>query len=170
MSQVRLVSAVIVLAFCGVIVTSCGGVGEDDPNIPLVTLIAPPTQFASGTCDETVTLEAWLQTVQFQIEAFDRLFNTANGKSQQAIREDLTELNRFRILVAETPAPDCAVALNGDILEAMGNALTAFQQYANGDRNDLDTVMAEAQSGFTAFQPEFDALVERMEAQFQQGS
>ncbi len=148
-------------------IAGCGGVGGAAPVEPL-TLTPPGELRQDGTCDDTILLEDWLQSAEFYQLAYIELLQTAPGQSRQDLYIEVNRLNEELVNYAALPAPDCVVDVQRQLLEVMQATLVNLQAYVNGEQNDLQSIINQAQVSFSSVRPAFDALIFRMEQQYRQ--
>lgn len=146
---------------------SCSSSDESAVVLPPLTLPSPPTPVFVGECDDTPTLEAWLQTIQFQQRDFSTLMDEARSQSEQALYLSVEQLALLQIRISEEPAPDCGVDLHQSILGIMNEVVQSLQTYVNTDTGNLDEIVDNAQLAFNGLLPQQSELLNRLETQYQ---
>jgi hypothetical protein len=166
MSKLKLILHTILVA-C--ITTGCalGEVSNVTP-LPPITLAPPPALKLVGTCDDTKTLETWLQTTSELRINFQTLMNTAAAKDKVSMYEDVINLAALRDLAFAAEIPDCAAEAGIKLSDIMSQTVTAFQSFVNGDTPDLGNTITEVNAQIDAITAAQNELISRMDAQFQQ--
>jgi hypothetical protein len=166
MSKLKLILHTILLA-C---ITGGCAIGEvsNATSLPPITLAPPPALRLVGTCDDTKTLETWLQTTNDLRINFQTLMNTAAAKDKAAMYGDVINLAALRDSTFTVETPDCAAETGIKLSDTMSQAVTAFQSFANGDTPDLGNTITEVNMQIDAVAAAQFELISRMEAQFQQ--
>jgi hypothetical protein len=136
---------------------------EDGP----LALRPAPTLVYVGSCDQTPTMESWLQVVIFQRRDFVRLMSEAPGQSRLDLREDVEQMAAYRDRIAQEPVPDCGAEVIGALGSAMDGVLAEFVNYINGEDVDLGVVVESYNDDFAAINAQLDALLLRLDNQFQ---
>jgi len=151
------------------IITACalGDVSNATPPPP-ITLAPPPALNLVGTCDETKTLENWLQVTSELRASFQTQMNATAAKSKAEMYADVLELAALRDSSFEVATPDCAAETGIKLSDAMSQTVTAFQMYVNGDTPDLGNTIADMNGQIDQIAAMQNDLIDRMNTQFQQ--
>lgn len=144
----------------------CGGVGVSVTEPPPLTLAPLPTSVVGGDCTLTSDLETWLQRVSLRHQEFLELIADAGDKTPQQLFAVVQRMYSLAQVIRANPVVDCGQEAQETLLEAMTGAIVLFQPYVNGERDDLDVIIAESQAGFTEATAMLDALLERLLAQY----
>lgn len=161
---------ILVLMLCLMLVIVAAACAIADAPVkqgPPVTLSPLPELVFTDdvSCDDTSALESWLQSSTFMMDDFLAIMKTAAGKRGD-IYDDVIALATLRDQVFTMTVPDCAVEPHNMIADAMKIAVTVFQEYNNGDREELGGIVDETKGRFEgvgAFQTE---LTDRLEQQY----
>ena len=146
---------------------SCSSSDESAVVFPPLTLPSPPTPIFSGDCADTPTLEAWLQTIQFQQRDFSTLMDELRSQSEQALYLSIEQLALLHIRISEEPAPDCGADLHQAVLGIMDEVVQELQTYVNADSGNLDEIIENGQLAFNGLLPQQAELLNRLETQYQ---
>jgi len=165
MSKLRLV---LFLLLPGIL-TACalGDVSNATP-LPPITLAPPPALNLVGTCDDTKTLENWLQVSTTLRDNFQTQMNAAAAKSKAEMSVDIPGLAALRDSSFEAATPDCAAEAGIKLSDTMSQAVTAFQRYVNGETPDLGNTVVDINGQIDQISVMQNDLIERMNTQFQQ--
>lgn len=136
--------------------------------IPPVTLMPPPEITFRGSCDNTRDLEMWLQITTRLAGDFLQVMNDAAARNKAEMRDPLLAMAALRDSTHQAITPDCAVDSEILLSDAMNRAISAFQEYLNGVRGDLGSVIAETNDQIEQVIAMQNALMQRMDAQMQQ--
>ena len=149
------------------LLVSCSSSDEPVLNLPPLTLPAPPTPVFSGECNDTQTLESWLQTTQFQQRDFMTLMEEVQNQTEEALYLSVEQLALLHIRVSEEPAPDCATELHQSILSIMNGVVVDLQSHVNVGSGNLIEIVENARVAFNGLLPQQTELLNRLEAQYQ---
>lgn len=147
----------------------CGGAAERIPEQPPLTFEVPPTPVFTGTCDTPAALEAWLQTISLRYREFDVFLANAVDQNARQLYDDVMRMGRIVTIVSETHAPECAADAHQTMLGAMGFTAGRFQEYVNGDADNLRAIIEQARVQFEPALAQRDALLELLDSLYQQG-
>lgn len=168
MAEVRWYLLACILVFWPL--AGCGGVSEDVPDQPPLTFEPVPTLFAEGSCENIEDLESWLQTVGLRYREFDEFLDNASDQSRRQIYENVARMGRIAVIIAELPAPDCAVDTHALMHDAMQFTANRFQEYVNGDAENLNAIVDQAQVQFAPALNEYNILLEELDARYRQSN
>jgi hypothetical protein len=160
------------LAIFGVIGMLAGCAIGDSPQalmtqLPPVTLNAPPTTMFAGNCELTIDLNNWLQNSVFIRRDFlDSMYGAAL-MNQVEMRNEVIRMAALRDQMSLTPAPDCTADAHLILVNAMTQAVDAFQAYANGDAPDLGNTIVDVRSQIDTVIAVQDELTLRLDQQYQ---
>ncbi len=161
------------LILCGIVLASlmagCA-LGEVSiaTSLPPITLAPPPALQLVGTCEDTKTLETWLQITSELLTNFQILMNTAAVKNQAEIYGDVLNLAALRDSALSVETPDCAAETGIKLGDTMSQVVTVFQLFANGDAPDLGNTIPDINAQLDAIAAVQIELISRMDSQFQQ--
>lgn len=144
------------------VLSACAVTDKPAIDLPPLTLSAPPTPVFEGSCDESRSLETWLQTVDFQERDFVQLMTGADRRSYEELYFDVEQMARLRDRVSATVAPDCAMEAHTLLLSLMAEVLDSYQASVNGDDVDLSEVIDEFTPQFENYEALQRALVQRL--------
>jgi hypothetical protein len=162
--QIFVVVLPLVLAACALTDVS------NSTPLPPITLAPPPSVVMSGSCDTTKNLESWLQITSQLVTNFQTQMNAAAAKSKNEMYTDVYELAALRDAAFAVETPDCAEQSQLILSDAMGQAVTMFQAYVNGDVSDLGTIVADTNIKLDTVIVQQTELLSRMDSQFQQST
>lgn len=167
MAKLKRIPFIVLLAFMA---SGCamGDVSNTTP-LPPITLAPPPALKLVGTCDDTKTLETWLQVTTELRTNFQTLMNTAAVKEKVEVYGDVINLAALRDSAFAVETPDCAAETGIKLSDTMSQAVTAFQAFSNGDTSDLGNTIPEVNAQIDLVAAAQAELISRMDAQFQQG-
>lgn len=126
------------------VLSGCGGVGVEPTALPPLTLNPPPTPILRGDCNVTDELENWLRLAAYSRRDFLELVQEAGSRNRHTLFADTIEMDALLQSLAGRPAPDCAQELQEALLGIMGETTLLFQEYVNGDRDDLSVIVENA--------------------------
>jgi hypothetical protein len=149
------------------ILSACQTRDVDDFAEGPLALSPAPTLVYAGSCDQTPTMEGWLQVVIFQRRDFVGLMSESPGQSRVDLREDVEQMAAYRDRIAQEPVPDCGLDLIPALVAAMDGVLAEFLNYINGEDVDLGVVVESYNDEFAAVDAQLDALLVRLDNQFQ---
>ncbi len=157
------------LLFITLFLGACALTDSPEPSpTPLPLLLTPPPEIVvSGSCDDSRTLEQWLQRTNRVRDPFVELMNAAVGKSRDAVHGDARTMADYRYALGNITAPDCAEQGHRFLIDATNIAVDAFRRYANGELADVHAELAESERLFTIFDGVHAGLVERLDNQLQ---
>jgi hypothetical protein len=150
------------------LLAACGSNNAPATPPPPITLTAPPDIQIGGLCDDTKTLEGWLEVTAPLTNRFQTEMNAAAAKSKADLFLDVISLAAIRDSVFATTTPDCALDAQLMLSDTMHQVVGALQAYFNGDRPDLGNVITEANAKLDEVISIQADLLNRMNAQFQQ--
>jgi hypothetical protein len=149
--------------------TACAlGDVANDTALPPMTLAPPPALNLVGTCDDTKTLETWLQITSELRTTFQTTMNMAAVKQMPEIYTDVINLAAMRDSAFAVATPDCASEVGIKLGDAMSQAVSSLQAFANGDAPDLGNVVTNINAQIDAVAVAQNELINRMDSQFQQ--
>lgn len=160
---------IILFAALACLLSACAlGDVVDTTPLPPLTLAPPPALNLVGSCDDTKTLETWLQVTSELRTNFQTQTNAAAAKPKNEMFSDVLNLAAMRDSSFSVETPDCAEETGMKLSDAMSQAVTALQTYVNGDVADLGNTVVEINALLDAVETEQAQLIERLNAQFQQ--
>ncbi len=109
--------------------------------LPPLTLNPPPTLVLRGDCDVTDELENWLRLAAYSRRDFLVLVEEAGSKNRHTLFADTVEMDTLLQSLSSRPAPDCAQEFQESLLGIMRQTTLLFQEYVNGDRDDLSVIV-----------------------------
>ncbi len=157
-----------ILVFPLVLAACALGEVSDSTPLPSITLAPPPAINLQGSCDDTKNLENWLQVTSQLTASFQTNMNEAATKSRNEVYDDVLDLAALRDSAFAVVTPDCAQEAELTLSDAMGQAVSAFQAFANGDAPDLGTTIVDVNNRLDQVISEQTSLLSRMNSQFQQ--
>lgn len=95
------------------------------------------------------------------------LLNQAPLKSPEDIYGDVERIATLRNSISEQAVPDCAASAHIALQNALDALLPQLQRYANGEAVDVQAAIDSARPTFEEFAATQEALLARLEAQFQ---
>jgi hypothetical protein len=150
----------------GLLLAGCG-LGETPGATPLpLTVNAPPPVVVAGDCNLTPELEAWLQTSVQLREDFRLILDTAQAQPRADVRDSVLRMIELRDALNATVTPDCAQEAQLLLSTAMGQAITVFQEFNNGTRDSIGSVVNEVSVQIEAAGAIQDELQIRMDQQY----
>jgi hypothetical protein len=166
MAMPKCISLIVLFAF---IASGCAlGEASKVTSLPPITLAPPPALRLVGTCDDTKTLETWLQVTTELRTSFQTLMNTAAAKEKVEMYGDVINLAALRDSAFAVETPDCAAETSIKLGDTMDQAVTAFQAFSNGDNADLGNTILEVNAQIDQIAAAQAKLISRMDDQFQQ--
>lgn len=115
-----------------------------------------------GSCDDTPTLERWLQTSFRQREAFiaarNAMFDDTHGEALITMADIRFGLSRINV-------PDCAEQAHSLLLSAMTETIVVMEQFAAGQISDVNTALIDADGLFAQFDDVYQILSDRLDRQ-----
>lgn len=146
---------------------ACSGVGQVvTPPSPL-TFVPPPALRTEGDCTLTSTLETWLQSVTLRQREFARYIDEADSKSREVLYADVERMGQIISAISSIPAPSCAEFAQQTVIQAMVATATEFQAYVNRDREDLSSIIADAQREIANANVALQGLTTQLEQQYE---
>jgi hypothetical protein len=165
MHKRRLLSLLIllssVLAACAV-----GDIPATPP--PPLTIEPPPTLVYEGACEQTSTLEVWLQKTTFAKNDFVNLMDAAASQGRAEMVDEVIGMIDRRLAVSRTTVPDCATEPHLILLDAMNKAIEAFQKFVNGDAENIGNIVGDTKKRFETLDIYMLELTDRLDLQYQQ--
>ena len=149
------------------ILMGCGGVAEREDITGILELTPLSTNSINGDCTNPSELENWIQTLVFNQAEFTTSLQNANGLSRTQLFRLAQELNKVAITVASTPVLSCGEQAYQLTISAMQTALDDIRAYINAERQDLDVIIANAQTQFVEAQVQHDLLIVLLEELYQ---
>lgn len=137
---------------------------------PPVTVQPAPTLMFAGSCASTKELETWLQITSLLAADFLAQMNTAAGLDRNALYEPIAAMVQMRDSVFAAATPDCAIAAQLLLTDAMDQAVLTFQQIANGDLADPREAIARITTQIEQALALQTELAQRMEQQFREAA
>lgn len=160
-----LVLAPLLLAACAL-----GDVPLTPTAPPPVTVQPAPTLTFAGSCASTKELETWLQITSLLAADFLAQMNTAAGLDRATLYDSVIAMAQMRDSVFAAATPDCAIAAQLLLTDAMDQAVAAFQQVANGEMSDPREAIARFATQIEQVMALQTELAQRMEQQFREAA
>ncbi len=157
------------LLFIALFLGACALADSPDPtptSLPLL-LTPPPEIIMSGSCEDSRTLEQWLQRTYRVRDPFVEIMNAAIDKPRDAVHEDTRTMADYRYTLGNITAPDCAEQGHRFLIDATNIAVDTFRRYANGELADVHDELSEAERLFEIFDGTHAGLSERLDSQLQ---
>ncbi len=140
---------------------------EEPPTQSIVPLSLPPepTLIFRGNCNNNRELADWLQYSSYYVDQFADLVTTAAAENRATMRARVLEIAALREEYAQVATPNCAEPGQRMFFNAMDRALVSFQQYVNGETNNLGNLLPEVLGAIDRIYLVQDDLRARLDAQ-----
>jgi len=164
----RMVVFLVVLT-CTLSACALGDVEVETTPLPPITLEPPPALNLVGNCDDTKSLETWLQVSTELREEFQTLMNTTAAKNKNEMFADIQSMAALRDSGFSVATPDCAADAGLKLSDAMNQTVAAFQTFFNStDASSLESIVVDINYKLDSVQATQIELIKRMNTQFQQ--
>lgn len=127
-----------------VLLSACAaGNVTEVPEAPPITIVAQPTPVAEGVCEDTSSLEQWAQSAHFISQEYGNILTSIANESRVEMYDDVLRLVELRDTFASSPAPDCAVDAQNQLVGVMDEIIETLQSYVNADLANLGNSITE---------------------------